>query len=159
MQSPMGEHHYHVREMQRTRVRLWKTQWLVETFFFPIYNSVSFSPLTASSVCSVMVREHMLCSYGLKKTFFSPACGIIDVWSKTSRLSCTTFILILGKEKCLWNQSYRLYEGYYLFLRKYETKYIEVSLFPWHPLTLSNMYRTKWESDKLSTMLGQRSIF
>lgn len=70
--APGGEHHYHVREMQRTRVRLWKRVFngLWRPFSSPYATQSAFLQLTASSVCSVMVREHMLCSYGLKKTFF-----------------------------------------------------------------------------------------
>lgn len=45
MQSPKGcEHHYHVGEMQKEGETMGESiHWLVETFFFPICNSVNLS--------------------------------------------------------------------------------------------------------------------
>lgn len=136
---------------ERKRVRLWERVFsgLWRPFSSQYAAQSAFLKLTATSVCSDMVCEHMLCSYGSKKThiFFPPALGIIDAWPLP--IDCLV-PLIPARKKCFEINHIDLSEGYYLFLRwSNETKCLEVSLVSWHPLTLSHMYRAKWESDTL----------
>ncbi len=135
-------------------------QWLVETFFFPICNSVSFSPADSKlGVFCYGARTHAV-FLRLEKDILPPAWGTIDVWLQP--VGCLVLLLFwFLAEKMLWNQPYFSMKAIICFwgniMRQNASRLVCFPDIHW-PFQICT--ELSENLTRLSTiLLGQRSIF
>lgn len=155
--APRGKHHYHVWEMQRTRVRLWKRVfsglWRPFSMLLSIFQSDS-----KLGVFCYGARTHAV-FLRLEKDILPPAWGIMDVWPQPVGCLVLLWVWFLA-ENMLWNQPCRL-KAIICFwgniMRQNASRLVCFPDIPW-PFQICTELREN--PTCLSTiLLGQSSIF